>query len=179
MNKSIVLGITGASGAIYAREALRALDADARVVQVADEAAMRAIAAVKSALDLRAVQIAVRSLYLPWLESAAEHFQKLVAKSPLPSKGKQEEIAAAAEHCLLFADGLRFDIGQRLASKLEERGLRVARRHRWAALPTVTATAKPAASPVVSDIAGGELPESFAPEVAATKQSLTTDRFRK
>lgn len=146
---------------------------------VADEAAMRAIAAVKSASDLRAVQIAVRSLYLPWLEAAAEHFQKLVAKSPLPSKGKQEEIAAAAGHCLLFADGLRFDIGQRLASKLEERGLRVTRRQRWAALPTVTATAKPAASPVVSDIAGGELPESFAPEVAATKQSLTTDRFRK
>lgn len=146
---------------------------------VADEAAMRAIAAVKSASDFRAVQIAVRSLYLPWLEAAAEHFQKLVAKSPLPPKGKQEEIAAAAGHCLLFADGLRFDIGQRLASKVEERGLRVTRRQRWAALPTVTATAKPAASPVVSDIAGGELPESFAPEVAATKQSLTTDRFRK
>jgi len=146
---------------------------------VADEAAMRAIAAVKSASDLRAVQIAVRSLYLPWLEAAAEHFQKMVAKSPLPPKGKQEEISAAAGHCLLFADGLRFDIGQRLASKVEERGLRVTRRQRWAALPTVTATAKPAASPVGSDIAGSELPESFAPEVAATKQSLTTDRFRK
>ncbi len=146
---------------------------------ITDEAAMRAIASVKSAADIRAVQSAVRSLYLPWLEAAAEHFQKLVAKSPLPAKGKQEDVAVAAGHCLLFADGLRFDLGQRLASKAEERGLRVSRRQRWAALPTVTATAKPAASPVASEITGNELPESFAPEVAATKQPLTTDRFRK
>ena len=34
MSKSIILGITGASGAIYARETLRALDADARVERV-------------------------------------------------------------------------------------------------------------------------------------------------
>jgi hypothetical protein len=146
---------------------------------LADEAALRAIASVKSASDLRAVQTVVRSLYVPWLEAAAEHFQKLVAKSLLPAKGKQEEVVVAPGHCLLFADGLRFDIGQRLASKLEERGLRISRRQRWAALPTVTATAKPAASPVVSEIAGSELPESFAPEIASTKQSLTTDRFRK
>ncbi len=146
---------------------------------VADEAAMRAVAAVKSATDVRAVQTAVRSLYLPWLDTAGEHFQKLVAKDALPAKGKQEVITVAAGHCLLFADGLRFDLGQRLASKAEERGLRVTRRQRWAALPSVTATAKPAVSPVAGEIAGTELPESFSPEVAATKQVLTTDRFRK
>jgi 4-hydroxy-3-polyprenylbenzoate decarboxylase len=34
MSKSIIVGVTGASGAIYAREMLRALDADARVERV-------------------------------------------------------------------------------------------------------------------------------------------------
>lgn len=34
MGKSIIVGVTGASGAIYAREMLRALDADARVERV-------------------------------------------------------------------------------------------------------------------------------------------------
>ncbi|MEX2218825.1 MAG: BREX-1 system phosphatase PglZ type B [Phycisphaerales bacterium] len=147
---------------------------------ITDEAAMRALAGVRTAADMRAVQTAVRSLYLPWLEAAAEHFQKLVARSPLPAKGGgQEAVSVPAGHCLLFADGLRFDLGQRLAAKAEERGLRVNRRQRWAALPTVTASAKPAASPVAGEIAGNELPETFAPDVAATKQSLTTDRFRK
>jgi hypothetical protein len=147
---------------------------------ITDEAAMRALAGVKTAADVRAMQTAVRSLYLPWLESAAEHFQKLIARSPLPARGNgQEAVSVPPGHCLLFADGLRFDLGQRLAAKAEERGLRVGRRQRWAALPTVTATAKPASSPVASEVAGSELPETFAPDVAATKQTLTTDRFRK
>lgn len=146
---------------------------------IVDEAAMCALAAVRSVADVRAVQTAVRSLYLPWLEAAAEQFQRVVAKSPLPSRGRQDDVSVQDGGCILFADGLRFDLGQRLASKAEGRGLRVTRRHRWAALPTVTATAKPASSPAAEDVAGGELGETFTPEVTASRQSLTTDRFRK
>lgn len=56
MNKSIILGITGASGAIYARETLRALDADARVERVhlvITEAGMRLLT---SELGINAVE---------------------------------------------------------------------------------------------------------------------------
>jgi hypothetical protein len=48
----------------------------------------------------------------------------------------------------LFADGLRYDVGQQLADKLEQSGLVVDRGWQWAALPTVTSTSKPAVSPV-------------------------------
>ena len=56
MSKSIILGVTGASGAIYAREALRALDADARVERVhlvITEAGMRLLT---SELGINAVE---------------------------------------------------------------------------------------------------------------------------
>src|SRR5262249_12247022 len=54
---------------------------------LADDAVMRALAAVKSAEDCAAVFGAARAMYLPWLQDSAEHFQKLTAASPLPSKG--------------------------------------------------------------------------------------------
>ena len=50
---------------------------------------------------------------------------------------------------------------------------------RWAGLPTVTATAKPAVSPVTKEIKGLTLGEDFLPATAVGCQPLTTDRFRK
>lgn len=80
---------------------------------------------------------------------------------------------------MLFADGLRFDIAQRLTATAEEGRLHVSRGHRWAALPTVTATAKPAVSPIADKLAGRQLGQDFLPEIAETEEPLTTDRFRK
>ena len=50
---------------------------------------------------------------------------------------------------------------------------------RWAGLPTVTATAKPAVSPVSKSIKGLSLGEDFLPVTADGEKPLTTDRFRK
>ena len=80
---------------------------------------------------------------------------------------------------VLFADGLRFDVSQRLAARLRAEGHAVAGSIRWAALPTVTATAKPAVSPVAERIEGRSLDEDFLPAVADGGRPLTTDRFRK
>lgn len=145
---------------------------------LADDAVLSALAAVSTVADVRAVTAAVRAIYSPWLEASAEHFQALIAKLPLPS-GTQEEVVAKAGECILFADGLRFDLAQRLAASLESRSSHVEQKSRWAALPTVTSTAKPQVSPVADLIAARELPEDFCPEVAATKQTLTVPRFRK
>jgi hypothetical protein len=84
-----------------------------------------------------------------------------------------------AAECILFADGLRFDLVQRLSATLEARGLKVSRKRRWAALPSVTSAAKPAVSPVSGALAGKSLPDDFTPSIIATEQPLTTDRFRK
>jgi len=146
---------------------------------LADDAAMRAIASVKSSADLKAVRAAVSAVYLPWLEAAAERLQKLVNASPLPHASQLPPVTSDVGTCIMFADGLRFDLAQRLVAACNERGLRVTQSRRWAALPSVTATAKPAVSPVADQIHGVGLPESFTPEVKASGQSLTTQRFRK
>jgi hypothetical protein len=146
---------------------------------LADDGAMQAHACVKTAEDIAAVQAAVRCVYLPWLEDTARHFQQCLAAKALPTVAQQEDIEVRPGECILFADGLRFDIGQRLAAMAGERKLEVSAGFRWAALPTVTATAKPAASPVAGKLRGGRLEADFCPETAATGEGLNIDRFRR
>jgi len=146
---------------------------------LADNATMRALACVKTAEDAAAVQAAVRCVYLPWLEDTARHFQQCLAAKALPTAAQQEGVGAEAGECILFADGLRFDIGQRLAAMAGERQMEVSAAWRWAALPTVTATAKPAASPVADRLRGGRLEADFCPETADSGERLNTDRFHK
>jgi hypothetical protein len=88
-------------------------------------------------------------------------------------------IEANVGECLVFADGLRFDLGQELRALCEARGLKVALDRRWAGTPTVTATAKPAVSPVAGLLQGGlTLPDDFTPSIKAGGQELNTARFR-
>ncbi len=144
----------------------------------ADAALLQALAIPRTAADKAAVQTAARVLYLPWVRASAELLQKLVASEPLPIKGEQATIEAQPGECLVFSDGLRFDLGQHLRAHFEERGLKVTFDRRWAALPTVTATAKPAVSPLAGQIVGGmTLPETFAPTLDG--KEMTTARFRK
>jgi hypothetical protein len=146
----------------------------------ADMSAILALASVKSTEDNKAIEAALRSIYLPWLDDAARHFQKLITAKPLPS-GNDElpGIVAEVGECLLFADGLRFDISSRLTALAEERQLKVSSNWRWASLPTVTATAKPALSPVADQIIGKQLGEEFCPVTKEEGKPLTIDRFRK
>jgi len=146
---------------------------------LADDAVLRALACVRMAEDTAAVQAAVRCVYLPWLEDTARHFQECLVARSLPTVAQQEGVEAAAGECILFADGVRFDIGQRLAAMAGERQLEASGGWRWAALPTVTATAKPAASPVAGKLRGGHLEADFCPETADTGEGLSTDRFRR
>ena len=144
-----------------------------------DEAVLDALASVKSAEDVEAVCAVVNAVYRPWLEQVAVRFQQLVTTQPLPSAATAPALPAAGSGTvILFADGLRFDVGQKLKHALASRGLSIAERWHWVAQPSVTATAKPAVSPV-ADLLGAELDaEEFRPMVAATGKALTTDRFR-
>ena len=146
-----------------------------------DAAALAAMAAVTAAADQQAVRAALHAVYLPWLESAARRLQELVQQKPAALRDAPETYAVpdAPGTAILFADGLRFDLAQRLADRLRDAGRSVALATRWAALPTVTATAKPAVSPVAGQIAGASPGEEFRPDAANGGGPLTTDRFRK
>ncbi len=146
-----------------------------------DTAALSAMAAVKSSGDAQAVGKALNAVYRPWLESAAEHLQALAEKEPLPGHDGQglEDLLVESGGLVLFADGLRFDVSQRLVERMRTKGWSVTLSTRWAGLPTVTATAKPAVSPVTKGIKGMSIGEDFLPATADAEQPLTTDRFRK
>lgn len=146
-----------------------------------DTAALSAMAAVKSTADAHALSKALNAVYRPWLESAAEHLQALAEKSPLPGHHEQrvDDVLVESGGMILFADGLRFDVSQRLVERMRTKGWSVTMSTRWAGLPTVTATAKPAVSPVAEEIKGITLGEDFLPTTADAGQPLTTDRFRK
>jgi hypothetical protein len=145
---------------------------------LADDAALRALSSVKSAEDVAAVKAAIRCIYLPWLEDCARHLQECVARNPLPEITRQELMTAREGECLVFVDGLRFDVAQRLSATASERQLEASVKWRWAALPSVTATAKPAVSPIRDQLRGARLDADFGLDVEESGARLNIDRFR-
>lgn len=63
---------------------------------------------------------AVRALHEPWLDAPERHFQELVQEA---GKLGSSPIVGERDVCVLFIDGLRFDVGAALAAELEQRGV--------------------------------------------------------
>ncbi len=145
----------------------------------ADAAVLDALAAVAQPPDREAVLGAVKHVYAPWLRDAAELFQERVKQQPLPGRDVPRLANVPAGTCVLFADGLRFDVAQKLRAALEVKIGKVQSQHQFVALPSVTPTAKPAVSPVAGKITGSDAGEEFRPCVDAGSKDLTPDRFRK
>ena len=142
----------------------------------ADAAVLDALHCVRQEADVQVVAAAIRSVYGQWLDESAQRLQKRVAQEGYPGPPAPDEIPSGT--CVLFADGLRFDVGKRLAARLEERDLTVRVETRWTALPTVTATAKPALSPVAPQITGHPDEQEFQPVIAGTDKPSTATHFR-
>ena len=128
--------------------------------------------------DEELIKNAVRHLLGPWLDDSCRAFQSAVERVGLPGSVSQPPVEAGEDTCILFVDGLRYDLGRRLGEMLEGRGCRVNVGHRWAGTPTVTATAKPAVTPVAPDIAGESLGEDFAPKIRKTGKPATAVNLR-
>lgn len=146
----------------------------------ADDAVLRALAGVKTSDDLAAVGAAIRSVYLGWLDDTARNLQAAAKKWPLPSRNDLKERLVSAEpgECLLFVDGLRFDVAQRLLAKAHERQLLASEGYRWSALPSVTPTAKPAVTPAAQAVMGEAAGADFCPVMAEGKRPVTAERLR-
>lgn len=142
----------------------------------ADAAALDALAAVTSGDDVAVVKNAVHILSHVWLRDAAEAFATAVGESPShyaspPRVVTPPELGV----CLLFADGLRYDVGQRLVAHLDTRGYAASAVPHLAALPTVTPTAKPALSPVAGWLGPGT---GFDLAVTVTGQKVNVEILR-
>ena len=142
-----------------------------------DAAALSTLAACATHEQHASVLAAVRAVYLPWLESTSRHLQQLLRNRGSALDRRFGLIKPAPGRAVLFADGLRLDVAQQLAQQLTTAGLDATPDWEWSAIPTVTATAKPAASPLAGDLKGGEASDEFAPNLVSSGQRLTQDRF--
>lgn len=119
-----------------------------------DGAVMEALAAAPLERDRAAVTAAIRALYCEWLDDGARRLQDLVASG---SATLGSPAAAARDAgAIVFVDGLRFDLAQRLAARLEASGAQVTLSWRWTGFPTSTATCKPLMSPIAADLKGSD-----------------------
>ena len=143
---------------------------------VADLAVLDALASVERLENVRAVRSAVRTVYRPWLEGIVEAFQDAIAVSEPDGYQTESPPDVAEGTCLLFVDGLRFDLAHRLGTMLEQQEIEVEVEPRLTALPSVTATAKPAISPAASELAGGE---GFETVVKANGSKVTAQLLRR
>jgi hypothetical protein len=139
----------------------------------ADRAALSAFR--EAGADEKPVREAIRSVYLPWLDEVCKKFQELQ-----PAGGGIEDgILPSAGECIVFVDGMRLDLAHDLMEKLEQLNMSPVLNTRSAALPTVTATAKPAVSPIFGSLTGGAaVPPEFAPSISSG-DLLTHARFLK
>ncbi|MFN7769850.1 MAG: BREX-1 system phosphatase PglZ type B [Planctomycetaceae bacterium] len=145
----------------------------------ADAAALAALAKPLPPAEETAVVTALTHIYTPWLRDAAELFQARAAETPLPGREQPRLPDQSPGCCVLFVDGLRYDVGRQLAALLIAQGHTLVQHHHTVPLPSVTPTAKPAISPVAGQLAGTEAGEDFLPGLAADGKPLTVDRFRR
>ena len=142
-----------------------------------DAAALATMAACGTPEQHGAVLGTVRAVYLPWLENTARHLQQLIRDNGQSVSKRAKPIETAAGRLVLFADGLRMDVAQQLAEKLAAAGIESTQDWEWSTIPSVTATAKPAASPIADAVQGGEAGDEFSTRLISTGQLLTQDRF--
>ena len=143
-----------------------------------DLAALEALSTLKPWAEENLVARVVRALYEPWLDRSARRFQELLSADDVDPGTLVTGIEADADTCILFTDGLRFDLGMMLQERLESRGIKTRLSHRVAPIPTVTATAKPLASPAHSACAGGSDAENFYPLVSESGRPANAARLR-
>lgn len=140
-------------------------------------ATMSTIAACGTPEQQGAVLGCLRAIYLPWLDATARHMQKLIHEHGQAIAKRTPPIEPKAGRLVLFADGLRMDVAQQLAERLVTAGIESTFDWEWSTVPTVTASAKPAASPIASGVQGEAGNDEFAPRLISTGQPLTQDRF--
>jgi hypothetical protein len=143
-----------------------------------DRAAIEALSKLKAGNENNLIKKIVRALYEPWLDRSARRFQELMSAPNVDVTKLSSGVSAQRECCVLFADGLRYDIGSILQDRLELQGFRVRLSHRIAPIPTVTATAKPLASPANGAVSGKGDAENFCPVITSSNQPATAPRLR-
>lgn len=141
---------------------------------VVDRAFMAVLATLEQGHPLSsAVASVAEALYRPWLENATTSFQQAWQRNLPQTSETGVSTNEPPGTCLLFVDGLRFDVAAELEEALQARGLATQLDWGLAGVPTVTSTCKPAVTPVSRLLtAGPELTPMTPAGTAATQEPL-------
>lgn len=142
-----------------------------------DAAAVATMAACGSPEQHGAILDIVRTVYLPWVDNTARHLQQLIRDSGNSITKRTKPLETVPGRLVLFADGLRMDVAQQLLQELGTAGIDSTQDWEWSTIPSVTATAKPAASPIADAVQGGDASDEFSTRLKSTGQLLNQDRF--
>lgn len=143
------------------------------------------LAAMGKAQDIHQQELIANVLaviYTPWLEQTTLNFQQLVAKHGYPGDNQIKESTAhyqVSSQVVFFVDGLRFDTAKTLEQKLAKYGIQVELTSRWSALPSLTATAKAAVTPLANMLTGLEGNDDFIPALADTQIAFSSHYLKK
>ena len=122
--------------------------------------------------------ISLRETVVSLLEDLADKVGAISAGYPNADQTSAPKLQPEAGTVYLFADGLRADLAKELVELLENAGQECTGEFAWSALPSVTATAKPAWSPLTEKIEGKAVGIGFEPQFASTGKDLSTATFR-
>lgn len=148
---------------------------------LADEHMLQALAYPLKNHHQELVHALLHIIYTPWLEEVTNNFQSLVKAHGYQGDLVAKEATAAYQlkgEVVFFVDGLRFDVAQRLCQRLESVG-KVKLGNDWAALPSVTATAKAAVTPIHDQLTGRTSDKDFKPSLKEKESSFTSHYLQK
>jgi hypothetical protein len=136
-----------------------------------DQFMRKALVSVKSEKDKSIVKSFIRLFYQPWLENITNKFQKLVEKDTgiFTSQNAVKE----TETFVLFVDAFRYELAEEFCKRLAKQKWEVSLQAGWSAIPTLTATAKPNASPISTAISTQSEILEFRPQLQNGKDLLT------
>jgi hypothetical protein len=146
----------------------------------ADLSVLRTLAATRSIAATKAVSAAIRAVYLPWLDKFSILTQALAATYPVTGPKTCRTLPIEEGTVYLFADGLRMDLARGLEERLLASGLlvEIAFCFDWSALPTVTATSKPAWLPLAEKLGGPLEGAGFQSKEQSNGKALVHARFK-
>lgn len=146
----------------------------------ADFSVLQALNAARPDSATKAVTAAVRAVYLPWIEWLATLTQSLSSSYPNTGPNRCRTLPVEEGTVILFADGLRLDLAKALEERLgkSNHAVEVKVDCDWSALPTVTATAKPAWMPLAGLLGGPLEGSKFQSKEQGNGRSIDHARFK-
>lgn len=152
----------------------------ARFWQV-DAAALQAMSKAEESQQQALVADILALIYTPWLEQTTLQFQQLVQQKGYPGLGAANAVKPnyhRQSQLVFFVDGLRLDTAHRLMQKLASLSATAELKTDWSALPSLTATAKAAVTPIADLLIGAQDNESFLPVLDEKDRELSSHHLR-